>query len=59
VQIINFYMKLLIGRSKANPKLPKIWAQNTFFYQKLSNPAEGFDKVKRWTRKACYNECPL
>lgn len=57
LQVINFYMKLLIGRSKDDPKLPRVWAQNTFFYKKLSE--EGYDKVKRWTRKVCRAHCDV
>uniref|UniRef100_A0A0N5CES1 ULP_PROTEASE domain-containing protein n=1 Tax=Strongyloides papillosus TaxID=174720 RepID=A0A0N5CES1_STREA len=49
--IINFYMELIMDRSKNCLKYPKVYAFNTFFYQNISNPERGYKMVKRWTRK--------
>uniref|UniRef100_A0A8C5P8K0 SUMO specific peptidase 1 n=1 Tax=Leptobrachium leishanense TaxID=445787 RepID=A0A8C5P8K0_9ANUR len=46
-EIINFYMNLLMERSKQK-NFPKVHAFNTFFYPKLKN---GYQAVKRWTKK--------
>ncbi|KAJ1921196.1 SUMO1 sentrin specific peptidase 1 [Mycoemilia scoparia] len=49
-EVINFYMQLIVERSKDSSKeLPSIHAFNTFFYTKLSK--EGYSRVRRWTRK--------
>ena len=34
LQVINFYMNMLVERSKA-PHLPSVYTFNTFFYSKL------------------------
>ncbi|XP_056418697.1 sentrin-specific protease 1 isoform X2 [Hyla sarda] len=47
-EIINFYMNLLMERSKRKG-LPKVHAFNTFFFPKLKSA--GFQAVKRWTKK--------
>ncbi|XP_066440433.1 sentrin-specific protease 1-like isoform X2 [Eleutherodactylus coqui] len=47
-EIINFYMNLLMERSKRKG-LPKVHAFNTFFFPKLK--CAGFPAVKRWTKK--------
>ncbi|KAM3933006.1 sentrin-specific protease 1 [Leptodactylus fuscus] len=47
-EIINFYMNLLMERSKRKG-LPKVHAFNTFFFPKLK--CAGFQAVKRWTKK--------
>lgn len=48
-EVINFYMNLLIERSRATGKLPSVYAFNTFFYPKLSE--QGHSSLRRWTRK--------
>nr|XP_014340292.1 PREDICTED: sentrin-specific protease 1 isoform X2 [Latimeria chalumnae] len=47
-EIINFYMNLLVERSKEKG-MPKVHAFNTFFFPKLK--MSGFQAVKRWTKK--------
>ncbi|XP_063808314.1 sentrin-specific protease 1 [Pseudophryne corroboree] len=47
-EIINFYMNLLMERSKRKG-LPKVHAFNTFFFPKLKSA--GYQAVKRWTKK--------
>ncbi|KAM4047854.1 sentrin-specific protease 1 isoform 2-T2 [Anomaloglossus baeobatrachus] len=47
-EVINFYMNLLMERSKRKG-LPKVHAFNTFFFPKLK--CAGFQAVKRWTKK--------
>lgn len=47
-QVINFYMNLLVERSK-DPNLPSVNTFNTFFYPKLRS--SGYSAVRRWTKK--------
>ncbi|XP_061907982.1 sentrin-specific protease 1-like isoform X3 [Entelurus aequoreus] len=47
-EVINFYMNLLVERSK-NPKLPTVNTFSTFFYPKLRS--SGYSAVRRWTKK--------
>uniref|UniRef100_A0A8D0G1N0 Ubiquitin-like protease family profile domain-containing protein n=1 Tax=Strix occidentalis caurina TaxID=311401 RepID=A0A8D0G1N0_STROC len=47
VQIVNFYMCLLVERSKKKG-YPAVHAFSTFFYPKLISA--GYDAVRRWTR---------
>ncbi|NXQ40122.1 SENP1 protease, partial [Catharus fuscescens] len=47
-EIINFYMNLLMERSKEKD-LPAVHAFNTFFFTKLKTA--GYQAVKRWTKK--------
>ncbi|XP_028266776.1 sentrin-specific protease 1 [Parambassis ranga] len=47
-EVINFYMNLLVERSK-DPKLPSVNTFNTFFYPKLRS--SGYSAVRRWTKK--------
>ncbi|KAM4797057.1 sentrin-specific protease 1 [Rhinophrynus dorsalis] len=47
-EIINFYMNLLMERSKQKG-LPTVHAFNTFFFPKLKSA--GYQAVKRWTKK--------
>lgn len=47
-QVINFYMNLLVERSK-HPNLPSVNTFNTFFYPKLRS--SGYSAVRRWTKK--------
>ncbi|KAK2897636.1 sentrin-specific protease 1 [Channa argus] len=47
-EVINFYMNLLVERSK-NPRLPSVNTFNTFFYPKLRS--SGYSAVRRWTKK--------
>eukprot|EP00096_Caligus_rogercresseyi_P010084 TRINITY_DN3559_c0_g1_i1.p1 TRINITY_DN3559_c0_g1~~TRINITY_DN3559_c0_g1_i1.p1 ORF type:complete len:599 (-),score=196.91 TRINITY_DN3559_c0_g1_i1:114-1877(-) len=48
-EIIHFYLQMIVHRSTNNPKLPKVYAFNTFFYPKLLSGGHG--PLKRWTRK--------
>lgn len=47
--IINFYFGLICERSKENRNLPKVFAFDTHFLQKLET--DGCDGVKRWSRR--------
>lgn len=47
-EVINFYMNLLVERSK-QPSLPSVNTFNTFFYPKLRS--SGYSAVRRWTKK--------
>lgn len=51
-EVINFYLSLIMERSGTeeakNMGWPRVYAFNTFFYQKLA--ASGYAAVKRWTR---------
>ncbi|XP_054638860.1 sentrin-specific protease 1 isoform X2 [Dunckerocampus dactyliophorus] len=47
-EVINFYMNLLVERSK-NPKMPSVNTFSTFFYPKLRS--SGYSAVRRWTKK--------
>ncbi|EEB20309.1 sentrin/sumo-specific protease, putative [Pediculus humanus corporis] len=48
-EIINFYMNLIMERSKKNTKLPKVYVFNTFFFTKLVS--SGYASLKRWTKQ--------
>ncbi|KAJ1911708.1 hypothetical protein IWQ60_010016 [Tieghemiomyces parasiticus] len=48
-EVINFYMNLIVARSKATLALPTVHAFNTFFYAKLDQ--DGYAKVRRWSKK--------
>ena len=57
-EIINFYMEMIVERSKNNKKekypnisndWANVYAMNTFFLPKLRT--KGYSAVKRWTRK--------
>lgn len=48
-EVINFYMNMLMERSRTQSTLPSVYAFNTFFYPKLR--ASGYSAVKRWTRR--------
>lgn len=47
IQVINFYMNLLMERGKKE-NYPSVYAFSTFFCHKLLS--EGYTAVKRWTR---------
>ncbi|XP_052451010.1 sentrin-specific protease 1 [Carassius gibelio] len=47
-EVINFYMNLLVERSK-QPNLPSAYTFNTFFFPKLRS--SGYNAVRRWTKK--------
>uniref|UniRef100_A0A096LVX0 SUMO specific peptidase 1 n=1 Tax=Poecilia formosa TaxID=48698 RepID=A0A096LVX0_POEFO len=47
-EVINFYMNLLVERSK-EPNRPSVNTFNTFFYPKLRS--SGYSAVRRWTKK--------
>ncbi|XP_073678794.1 sentrin-specific protease 1 [Garra rufa] len=47
-EVINFYMNLLVERSK-RPNLPSAYTFNTFFFPKLRS--SGYNAVRRWTKK--------
>ncbi len=48
-EIINFYLQMIVERSKTNDNWPNVYATNTFFYPKLKT--SGHAAVRRWTRK--------
>ena len=48
-EIINFYLQMIVARSKENDNWPNVYAMNTFFLPKLMKM--GYDSIKRWTRK--------
>lgn len=48
-QVINFYLTLIMERSKGPGDWPKVFAHNTFFYPKLMS--SGHAGLKRWTRR--------
>ncbi|CAH2004404.1 unnamed protein product [Acanthoscelides obtectus] len=48
-EVINFYMNLIIERSKQSPDRPKTFAFNTFFYPKLLK--DGPQGLRRWTKR--------
>ncbi|XP_063838251.1 uncharacterized protein LOC135087408 isoform X1 [Ostrinia nubilalis] len=48
-EVINFYMNLLMQRAAERPKLPRVYAANTFFYPKLMQAGQA--GLRRWTRK--------
>lgn len=48
-EVINFYMELIVKRSKELDDIPKVHAMNTFFYPKLKT--QSYTSVKRWTRR--------
>ncbi|KAJ8265675.1 hypothetical protein COCON_G00147740 [Conger conger] len=47
-EVINFYMNLLVERSRS-PALPSVYTFNTFFYTKLRSA--GYSTVRRWTKR--------
>ncbi|CDW52635.1 Sentrin [Trichuris trichiura] len=47
-EIVNFYMQLLVSRSKAIPVLPTVYAFSTFFFLKLQR--SGHAGVCKWTK---------
>ncbi|XP_013874088.1 sentrin-specific protease 1 isoform X3 [Austrofundulus limnaeus] len=47
-EVINFYMNLLVERSK-DPNMPSVNTFNTFFYPKLRS--SGYSAVRRWTKR--------
>lgn len=47
--IIAYYLQLIAERSTSDPKYPKVYAFNTFFYTNIAS--KGYASVKRWTRK--------
>lgn len=47
-EVINFYMNLLVERSK-DANLPSVNTFNTFFFPKLRS--SGYSAVRRWTKK--------
>lgn len=48
-EVINFYMNMIVARSKTVDNWPKVYAFNTYFYPKIVE--KGQTAVKRWTRK--------
>uniref|UniRef100_A0A0N4ZN50 ULP_PROTEASE domain-containing protein n=1 Tax=Parastrongyloides trichosuri TaxID=131310 RepID=A0A0N4ZN50_PARTI len=48
--IFNFYLELIVERSKKSLKYPKVYAFNTYFYKSLIDPKKGFKLVSRYTR---------
>ncbi|KAG0273959.1 SUMO1 sentrin specific peptidase 1 [Linnemannia exigua] len=49
-EVINFYINLIIARSKESTTLPKVHVFSTFFYKVLTD--SGYEKVRRWSKKA-------
>lgn len=49
---MNFYYRLIEERNTTNPKLPKLFMFNSFFYTQLSS--KGYTSVRRWTKKVKY-----
>lgn len=47
--IINHYLEQIAERSLANPGLPRVYAFNTFFVQRLLE--SGYDAVRSWTKR--------
>uniref|UniRef100_A0AC35FKK6 Ubiquitin-like protease family profile domain-containing protein n=1 Tax=Panagrolaimus sp. PS1159 TaxID=55785 RepID=A0AC35FKK6_9BILA len=47
-EVINFYLDLVVKRSKKDGSLPKVYAFLTFFYSTLIQ--KGYGSVKGWTR---------
>ncbi|XP_039250119.2 sentrin-specific protease 1-like [Styela clava] len=48
-EIINFYMELIVQRSKDVKDYPAVHSMNTFFYPRLST--QSYTSVRRWTKK--------
>ena len=48
-EIINFYLNMIMARSKENDNWPNVHAFNTFFLSNIRT--KGYASVKRWTRK--------
>ena len=49
-QINNFYLLMIVERSRDHSNLPSVYALNTLFYLKLLK--SGYETtLKRWTRK--------
>ncbi|RKP39788.1 hypothetical protein BJ085DRAFT_43705 [Dimargaris cristalligena] len=48
-EVINFYVSMIVERSKTSDTLPQVHTFNTFFYAKLRD--EGYSKVRRWSKK--------
>ena len=46
-EVINFYFKMIMARSKENDNWPNVHAFNTFFCKSFST----YEKVRHWTRK--------
>ena len=48
-EIINFYMQMIVARSKADPvNFRSVYALSSFFYTNLKN--KGYDGIKKWTK---------
>ncbi|XP_022672379.1 sentrin-specific protease 1-like isoform X2 [Varroa destructor] len=47
--VINFYLTMIVERSKENSSLPKTYAFSTFFVTTLEQ--KGYAGVRRWTKK--------
>lgn len=48
-EIINFYLAMIVARSKENDNWPNVYTMNTFFLKKIQQ--QGYSMVRRWTRK--------
>ena len=48
-QLINYYMKLIVLRSKQKGGLPKCHAMSTFFFPKLNG--QSYNTVSTWTKE--------
>ena len=47
--IMNVYLELIVNRNSRNPKLPKVFAFNTFFVPIYT--ARGYEHVRNWTKR--------
>ena len=47
-EIVNFYMSMIVERSKENDRWPKVYAFSTYFYPKIMH--HGHTSVARWTQ---------
>ena len=48
-EVINFYMSMIVERSKESDRWPKVYAFNTYFYPKIM--LHGHASVARWTQE--------
>ena len=47
--ILEFYMQMIVRRSKNNHSLPKVFSLSTYFYKKFVD--KGYDGIKQWNKK--------
>ena len=49
LQVINFYLNLIVERGQSSESVCRVHAMSSFFYPKLRNA--GYSGVRRWTKK--------